>query len=360
MKKPVKLNLALQGGGSHGAYTWGVLDRLLEDEEIEISGISGTSAGAMNASVLVNGFMAGGRDGARELLEKFWYEISLMGLVSPFQQTPVEQVGNSWNLDWSLSYNFLDLVGRIFSPYQVNPLNLNPLRWLLDSVLDHKLLNTSNGIKLFISATQVRSGQPRIFECGEITTDVILASACIPQLFQAIEIHGEPYWDGGFMGNPAIWPLLYRTEVRDVLLVQINPIFRDGTPNNATEIANRLNEITFNSSLIAEMRAINFVDKLVKENRLDEKRYREVRMHMIAAHPEVHGLNASSKFNTSWAFFEYLKAMGRERAEEWLATHKSAIGKHTSINISEAFLGGSKLAERIEKELPKHKARKKK
>ena len=348
MKNPLKLNLALQGGGSHGAYTWGVLDRLLEEEDIEITGISGTSAGAMNAVVLVNGYMQNGREGARELLAKFWYEVSMLGLVGPFQQTPAEHLGNSWNLDWSLSYNYFDLMGRIFSPYQMNPLNLNPLRWVLDGLLDHDLLNACSKMKLFISATQVRSGQPRIFECGEITTDVVLASACIPQLFQAVEIHGEPYWDGGFMGNPVIWPLLYRTDVRDVLLVQINPLFRDGTPSNATEINNRLNEITFNSSLIAEMRAINFVDKLVREDRLDKKKYGQVRMHMIEAHPEVHGLNASSKLNTSWPFFEYLKLMGRESATEWLLQHKHQIGKKGTLNISDVFLGGSKLAEKIE------------
>lgn len=351
---PYKLNLALQGGGAHGAYTWGVLDRLLEEEDIEITGISGTSAGAMNAVVLANGFVNNGREGAKALLESFWHKISLLGTVGPFQQTPLEHAGNSWNLDWSLSYNFFDLLGRVLSPYQLNPLNLNPLRWVLDSVLDKDALNACSKIKLFISATQVRSGQPRVFECGDITTDVVLASACIPQLFQAIEIEGEPYWDGGFMGNPVIWPLLYRTDVRDVLLVQINPIFRDGTPSNATEINNRLNEITFNSSLIAEMRAINFVTKLMKENRLDPSKYREVHMHMIEAHPEVHGLNASSKLNTSWQFFEYLKVMGRDRAGEWIHEHKSSIGKRGTVHIASTFLGGAKLAERIEREHAAH------
>ncbi len=356
MSKIIKLNLALQGGGSHGAYTWGVLDRLLEEEDIEIEGISGTSAGAMNAAVLVNGYMQDGRTGAKKLLARFWHEVSLLGLVSPFQQTPFEQYGNSWNLDWSLSYSYFDLMSRLVSPYQMNPLNLNPLRWVLDKVLDERLLDTGSDIKLFISATQVRTGQPRIFECGEITTDVILASACIPQIFQAVEIDGEPYWDGGFMGNPVIWPLLYRTRVADVLLVQINPIFRDGTPQHASDIINRLNEITFNSSLIAEMRAINFVSKLIKENRLDTNKYKDVRMHMIAAHPEVHGLNASSKLNTSWHFFQYLHAMGRDRAEEWILTNKANVGKKSTVDIRETFLGGAKIAARREKKITKNEA----
>lgn len=355
MTKKLKLNLALQGGGSHGAYTWGALDRLLEEEDIEITGISGTSAGAMNASVMASGYAKGGRNGARETLEKFWFEVSMLGSASPFMQTPIEHLGNSWNLDWSLAYNLFDLVGRILSPYQANPLNLNPLRWVLDSILDHDKLNSEKAIPLFISATQVRSGQPRVFERGEISTDAVLASACIPQIFQAVEINGEPYWDGGFMGNPVIWPLLYKTDVRDVLLVQINPIFRDGTPDSATEINNRLNEITFNSSLIAEMRAISFVDKLIRENRLDEKKYREVRMHVVAAHPEVHGLNASSKLNTNWAFFEYLKLMGRDRMEEWLMASKKDIGKRPSVDINEAFLGGAKLTKKIEKNIEKIK-----
>jgi NTE family protein len=356
VSKSIKLNLALQGGGSHGAYTWGVLDRLLEEEDIEIEAISGTSAGAMNAAVLANGYMQNGRAGAKNLLETFWYEVSLLGLVSPFQQTPFEQYGNSWNLDWSLSYSYFDLISRLISPYQLNPLNLNPLRWVLDKVLDKSLLNACSSMKLFISATQVRSGQPRIFECGEITTDVLLASTCIPQIFQAVEIDGEPYWDGGFMGNPVIWPLVYRTNISDVLLVQINPIFRDGTPKHASDIINRLNEITFNSSLIGEMRAINFVSKLIRENRLDSNKYKDVRMHMIAADPEVHGLNASSKLNTSWAFFQYLCSMGRDRAEVWIRENKHHIGKKSSVDIREIFLGGVKSTSPQQKKNPKTEA----
>lgn len=339
---PYRINLALQGGGAHGAYTWGVLDRLLDEESLIIDSISGTSAGAMNAAVLVDGYHKGGRAGAKAALAHFWKEVSALGAFSPLQQTPLEQLGEGWNLDWSLSYSWMDLMSRLFSPYQLNPLNLNPLRWVLESCIDFKKLQKTDEMRLFITATAVHTGQPRVFKCSEVTADAVLASACIPFLFQAVEIGGEPYWDGGYMGNPALWPLIYKSRTQDILLVQINPLRRDETPKNAYDIINRLNEISFNSSLIAEMRAINFVDRLIGEHKLDSKHYKRMRMHMIEAHSDVQELNASSKLNATWPFFCFLREKGRQRAENWLRAHLPDVGKRSSVNIREMFLGGKK------------------
>jgi len=334
------INLALQGGGAHGAYTWGVLDRLLEEDDIVIDSVSGTSAGAMNAVVLADGFRHGGRPAAKRKLEEFWLKISQLGaVVNPVHQTQVEQLTEGWNIDDTLGYQWFDMLTRMFSPYQLNPFNLNPLREVLTDVVDWRRINQGGDIHLFITATAVRTGQPRVFRCHEVTEDVLLASACIPFFFQSVEIEDEPYWDGGFMGNPSIWPLIYHSPVSDILLVQINPIVRDGTPKTAHDIINRLNEITFNSSLVAEMRAINFVSRLVRENHLDLAKYRDIRMHLIACPDESLGLNASSKVNTDWRFFQFLRDVGRERTENWLRQHKPAIGLKSTVNIAETFLG---------------------
>ncbi len=335
-----KINLALQGGGAHGAYTWGALDRILQDEDLVIEGISGTSAGAMNGVVLANGYLKGGREGAREALAHFWKSISDISAFGPFNQNPIEQWLLGWNLDWSPAYHYFDALSRILSPYDVNPLNLNPLRNVLDEQLDLPALHDSGIIKLFVTATHVSSGQPRVFDCHEITTEVLLASACIPFMFQAVEIEGEDYWDGGYMGNPAIWPLIYRCESEDVLLVQVNPLHRDGVPKKAGDIINRLNEITFNSSLISEMRAIQFVQRLLHEGRLERTRYKDMKIHLVYSPEELKDLNASSKLNTGWAFFKHLYDVGYQEAEDWLKAHKHDVGTRSTVNITEKFLRG--------------------
>jgi NTE family protein len=240
-------------------------------------------------------------------------------------------------LDWSLSYTMLDLTTRFLSPYALNPFNINPLRGLLEAHLDMKGLRSCSRIRLFIAATHVESGHARIFQCEELTVEAILASACIPFLFQAVEIEGEPYWDGGYMGNPVLWPLIYHTEIDDILLVQINPLYREGTPMRALEIINRMNEINFNSSLIAEMRAINFVSKLVKEQRLDPKKYRDVHMHMIKMQ-QRDDYDASTKLNARWDFFLKLKQQGREITHAWLEKHYHSIGKQSTLDIEKMFL----------------------
>lgn len=335
-----RINLALQGGGAHGAYTWGVLDRLLEEKDLSIEGISGTSAGAMNAAMLVVGYMQGGREGAKQKLETFWRQISEVGAFSPLHKTPIERAITGWNMEFSPAYHWFDLLSRVFSPYELNPLNLNPMGAVLDDLLDEKALKACSAIKLFVTATHVKSGQARVFQCHELTTQALLASACIPFLFQAVEIDGEHYWDGGYMGNPAVWPLIYHCESEDVVLVQINPIHDDQVPKTANEIINRLNEITFNSSLIAEMRAMDFVSRLIKENKLEHKRYKDMKVHLIYSREQMRDLNASSKMNADWDFFLFLKDLGRQTADQWLKECWDDLGVKSSIDIHDKFLCG--------------------
>lgn len=360
------INLALQGGGSHGAYTWGVLDRLLEEKELDIEGISGTSAGAMNAAILVSGYIKDGREGAKKSLEEFWRAISSAAAFSPLHKSPMERMLTGWNMDFSPMYHWLDLMSRVFSPYELNPLNLNPLQPILENMIDFSTLQAagSDNIKLFITATHVNSGQARVFKCHEITADVLLASACIPFLFQAVEINGEGYWDGGYMGNPAIWPLIYHCKSKDVALVQINPIHNDTLPRTAHEIINRLNEISFNSSLIAEMRAIDFVSRLITDGKLSEEHYKDMNMHLIYSRDHMQHLNASSKMNADWDFFMFLKGLGRQTAEAWLAEHWDDIGKKTTIDIHEKFLCGPVsdpwVDERVERRVSGKKPKQKK
>jgi len=339
-----KINLALQGGGAHGAYTWGVLDCLLQEERLEIEGVSGTSAGAMNAAMLVNGYAKNGREGARAALRELWTAVSEISAFGPLHQTPLEHWLDGWNLDWSPAYHYFDLLSRIASPYDLNPLNVNPLRFVLDNLMDFKSLQAHSKIKLFVAATHVASGQARVFKCHEITTDVLLASACLPFLFQAVEIEGEHYWDGGYMGNPAIWPLIYNCDSEDVVLVQINPLHRDGVPKTANEIINRLNEISFNSSLIAEMRAIDFVGRLIHQGRLSKDDYKDMKIHLIYSPEEVKTLNASSKMNASWDFFEYMHGAGFKAAKEWIKENFDAIGQRSTVNIRNKFLRGPHIA----------------
>ncbi|MBL8674946.1 MAG: patatin-like phospholipase family protein [Rhodospirillales bacterium] len=333
-----RINLALQGGGAHGAYTWGVLDRLLEDERIEVEAISGTSAGAMNAAVFADGMGRGGRAEAKRALEAFWRNISEAARFSPLQPTPFDRLTNGWNLDSSPAFLTFDLLSRMLSPYQTNPANINPLRDVLERSVDFQRLEGCRAVKLFISASNVRTGKIRVFQSGEITADVLLASACLPFMFQAITIGGDPYWDGGYMGNPAVYPLIYGAESRDVVIVQVNPLTCDTVPTTATEIMNRLNEISFNSSLMREMRAIAFVTTLVDAGHLDTGTYKRMNIHWIDAEAHMKTLGVSSKLNASWEFLSHLKGIGREVASTWLRDHFDALGVRSSVDIAAKFL----------------------
>lgn len=333
-----RINLALQGGGAHGAYTWGVLDRLLEDERIEVEAISGTSAGAMNAAVFADGMGRGGRAEARRSLDAFWANISQASQTGPLQPTPFDQYASGWNLDHSAAFVAFDLLTRMLSPYQLNPMNLNPLRGALLKSVDFERLEGCRAVKLFVSATNVKTGKVRVFKSGEITPDVLLASACLPFLFQAVTVDGEPYWDGGYMGNPSIFPLIHGSETSDVVIVQVNPLGCDRVPTTATEIMNRVNEISFNSSMMREMRAISFVTDLIDAGKLGAGEYKRVNVHWIEAEKQMKGLGVSSKLNARMDFLLHLKSIGRDAADGWIASHFDAIGQRSTIDIKEKFL----------------------
>jgi NTE family protein len=333
-----RVNLALQGGGAHGAYTWGVLDRLLEDERIEVEAISGTSAGAMNAAVFADGMGRGGRAEARRALEAFWRNISDAARFSPLQPTPFDRLTRGWSLDHSPAFMVFDLMSRMLSPYQLNPANLNPLRDVLLKSVDFERLEHCRAVRLFISATNVKSGKVRVFESGQITPDVLLASACLPFMFQAVTIEDEPYWDGGYMGNPALFPLIYGTQSRDVVIVQVNPLSCDEAPKTASAIMNRLNEISFNSSLMREMRAVSFVTDLIDQGRLDSQQHKRMNVHWIEAEEHMKGLGVSSKLNARWDFLLHLMSIGREVAAAWLDRNFDAIGERSTVDIKAKFL----------------------
>ena len=334
------IDLALQGGGSHGAFTWGVLDRLLDDTTLQIDGVSGTSAGALNAAVLATGWAEGGRVGAQAALRAFWLDVAA-------QHSPLGgcfgAAGPAWgglaayNLDKNPFYAWGQQFTRWFSPYQFNPLGGNPLRAVVERHVRPQVL-TGGQLKLFITATSVRTGQPRIFDHRDLSVDALLASACLPQLFRAVEVQGEPFWDGGYSGNPALWPLVYNTAALDVLLVQINPLHRLDTPDTAEEIADRINEITFNAALVGEMRAIAFVQKLIHEGHIAPGEYKYLLLHMVADEAGLAPLNASSKSNTERSFLEALHALGHAAADRWLHEHRRSVGLRSTLDLRSTFL----------------------
>jgi NTE family protein len=328
---PLLVDLALQGGGAHGAFTWGVLDRVLEDETLRIDGISGTSAGAMNAAVLVDGYMDGGADGARAALERFWRKVSEAARFSPFQRGPLDIMLGRWTLDNSPAFVAMDLAARLVSPYDLNPGGFNPLRDVLaDCVNFDRLANAS--IKLFVNTTNVRTGRGRIFRNAEITPDVLLASACLPQLFQAIEIDGEAYWDGGYSGNPSIMPLVLECASRDTILVPINPVERPGTPRSAREILDRINEVAFNAVTLKELKMIALLRQVADPGRSEGALWAGMRVHAVN-NPTMLELGYSSKLNAEWPFLEMLHREGRNAADEFLHKHRRDLGRTSSVNL---------------------------
>jgi len=327
------IDLALQGGGAHGAFTWGVLDRLFQDDRIDIEAISGTSAGAMNAVVAADGLMKNGRDGARDALWHFWKSISVAALPSPYKRTPWDALIGNWNLDHSPGYLFSDLLSRVASPYELNPLNINPLKDFLINNINFERVRSCNKMKLFIAATCVQTGKVRIFERSELTPDMVMASACLPSLYQAVTIDGQDYWDGGYSGNPPLYPFAYRCTAADVVIVQINPMGRQETPDTAREILNRVNEITFNTNLLHELRAIDFVARMLDEGSLDPNRYKKIRIHAIEAEKGFKDLNASSKLNAEWDFLCHLHGIGLQVAGAWLKENYAVIGKRSTLDL---------------------------
>lgn len=338
MKKK-SLKLALQGGGAHGAFTWGVLDRLLEDDRIEIEALVGTSAGAMNAAVAAYGLGAGGPAKAKELLELFWRKSSEAGKKGPLQPSPVDKMFSIGNMDFSPMYHFFNSLSQMMSPYQLNPANINPLRDIIAEVVDFDALRANKtAAKLFICATNVKNGRIRVFNRDEVTPDAVMASACLPFLFQAVEVDGNFYWDGGYCGNPPIFPLIYEKGTNDILIVQINPINIPEVPNTAAAILDRINTLSWNSSLMREMRAIQFVTNLLDTNELNREKYPRVFMHSIDAEDLLAKFSVSSKLNPDWDFLCYLRGIGREKAEAFLAAHFDDIGKNSTTDIVAKFM----------------------
>jgi NTE family protein len=336
--KPV--TLALQGGGAHGAFAWGVLDRLLEDGRLAFEGVSATSAGAMNAAVLAYGLMQGGPAGARRALADFWRDIAdTAALYSPFRQLPWGGGGfGGHSLDQSPFYLMTDMLLRLWSPYQFNPFNFNPLREVLARHVDFAGLRADGTMQLYLCATNVETGKVRIFPREEVCIEAVLASACLPFLFQAVEIDGEPYWDGGYVGNPAIYPLIYNCDSHDVVIVHINPIVRRGVPRTAAEILNRINEVSFNSSLMREMRAIAFVTSLIERGKLDAGEMKTMLIHSIRSDETMTELGVSSKLNADWGFLCELRDSGRAEAGRWLAESYDAVGERSSVDVRAEFL----------------------
>ena len=350
-----KINVALQGGGSHGAFTWGVLDYLLEDGRLDIEGISATSAGSMNAVIMAAGYMEGHENGAREYLRQFWRRVSDAGSVFCPVSTTVENPFAGFLPKWMTPDWFgagglnaenaftcmMSSLAQNISPYQFNPLNLNPLRDILDEMVDFAALRKNKDFKLFITATNVRTGGSRIFTSPELTRDMVLASAALPNVFQAVEIDGEAYWDGGYVGNPSLWPLFYETEGIDLVIVHVNSIVQNKLPKDAMNIEDRVNEITFNSAMLKEMRAIAFVQKLLERDMLKPEyrnKYKDVLMHAIRADDVMRDFGMATKLDTSWPLLNKLFDAGRQTAKSWMENHFDKIGKISSINLEQDYL----------------------
>lgn len=346
MSKPAKkkISLALQGGGALGAYTWGVLDKLLQDERLEIVALSGASAGAMNAVVMAQGFADGGAEGARKSLRAFWEGIAHAGQASPYRKTPMMAFMNAFTPAWAQNAftpwaMWADLASRVASPYDLNPLNINPLKEVLEELVDFERVRACKGVALYVSATNVETGRIRVFSNAELTADHVMASACLPMIFQAVTIDGAPYWDGGYMGNPALFPLFEVEATRDILIVQIHPIERQGAPRTAPDIIARVNEITFNSSLLRELRAIEFVSRLMDEHRLPEGRYRKILIHATSEAAPLQPLGVAFDLNTDLNFFNDMFAKGVAAATRWLEAHFDAVGERSSVDLRAMFAG---------------------
>ncbi|MFK8068389.1 MAG: patatin-like phospholipase family protein [Gammaproteobacteria bacterium] len=334
--KPI--NLALQGGGAHGAFTWGVLDRLLEAECFDIEGVSGTSAGAMNAAVMAYGYLLDGREGAREKLAEFWNELTRKSF-SDIHNVGLDKLPG---VDLSPAFSIIRSLGWFLSPYQFNPLAFDPLRDIVEKVIDFEHLQKENSIKLFIAATQVRTGKIRIFENHELTSDALLASACLPMMHHAIEIEGEAYWDGGFSGNPAVYPLLHNCKSNDIVVVLLSPLEIETHPMNVEDIRNRVSDLSFNAAFLREMRAIadaqvRYGKGVVTLGKL-ERKLRDTKIHLIEAENLMKDLSHDSKLDTSRAFLNMLFEEGRAHADKWLGESFSGIGSHSTINVTKLFV----------------------
>lgn len=329
-----RINLALQGGGAHGAFTWGALDALLADGRFEIAGLSGASAGAMNAVVLADGLREGGLEGARKQLKQFWRAVSLDGQLNDAQRKLFDTWLGAFD-PLNFGERFWQTATSYLSPYQFNPLDFNPLQTALTDLVNFDAVRASDTVKLFISATDVTTGKIRVFKRPELTAKMVMASACLPTLFKAVEIDGVPYWDGGFSGNPPLFPFFYETDCADILLIQLDPIVRPGTPDSAREISQRMNEITFNAPLLGEFRAIEFVSKLIDQGRLDGAPYRKIRMHVIEGGAALAAYTADTKLTADYDLFLRLFDLGHAAGRKFIADNHDAIGVHGTLELKQ-------------------------
>lgn len=332
-----KISIALQGGGSHGAFSWGILERLLEEESLNIVGFCGTSAGAMNGAVATYGLHTGGRHNAIKLLEKFWKMVSHAALFSPVHPAWDNHKTTNGDLSFNPMFHWMNLLSQTLSPYQFNPLDLNPLKDILLELIDFDDLRESK-IKLFACATNVKTCKPKVFKLDEMCVEALMASACLPTLYKAVEVKGEYYWDGGYMGNPPIYPLIDHTHSNDILLLKVNPVVIHHVPQTVAEIQDRINDISFNSSLMAEMRMVYFKEKIFKMGVNLKGRLRKIHFHEISADEAMKDFTLSSKFNASWSFLNQLRKKGRECADVWLSNHLEQVDKESSIDIRKVFL----------------------
>ncbi|MEX0302045.1 MAG: patatin-like phospholipase family protein [Leisingera sp.] len=338
-----RINLALQGGGAHGAFTWGVLDRLLEDEDVEVAAITGTSAGALNGAAFKSGMVQCGRDGAREALDGLWQRMGAVGdMRFANWLTQLDAVAWAGAMEAMMPFSPMETMGQVISPYHYGPFYKNPLRDVVAQLCFDDVC-AGAGPELFICATCVRTGKIRVFEGTEISTDAVLASACLPDLFQAVEIKDpetgrlEAYWDGGFTGNPALFPLFREGLPGDVVVVNINPLERDEIPKTPQQIRNRVNEISFNSSLLRELRAISFVQRLLEDGTLEPGRMKQVRVHMIADDALMTQLSVTTKLIPVPQILARLKAAGREAAERFLEQDRKNLGVRSSVDLPAMF-----------------------
>lgn len=338
------VNLALQGGGAHGAFAWGVLDKILEDGRLWIDGLSAASAGAMNAVVFAYALHKGGKEGARKALRDFWFDVATTSrMLTPFKSTAWEAMFFGWeNLDRSASFYAFDTFTKALSPYQFNPLGLNPLKKVLERHVDFDELHKDRETKLFISATNVRTNRIKLFKNTDVSADAVMASACIPMLFQAVEIDGEAYWDGGYMGNPALYPLIYETATDDIVIVHINPVVRQEVPRTPMQIMNRVNEISFNSSLLRELRSIDFAKRMIEEQWIREEaqdkfRFKDLYIHSILSDQATTALSISSKYTPEWNFLRHLRDQGRKFTQEWLDKNFEHIGHRSTISLRDQY-----------------------
>jgi NTE family protein len=330
------VNLALQGGGAHGAFTWGVVDHLLEDGRVAIEGVSGTSAGALNAVMLADGLARGGAAAARKRLADFWRAVSIDGGLPLVERETIERLFAFMPHEVSPIEEWFDTLSHFFSPYDLNPLNINPLKDLVERFVDFDAVR-NGALQVFVSATNVITGRLRVFPRAKITAEAVMASACLPLLFQAAMVDGVPYWDGGYLGNPAIFPLFRDTKTEDVLIVQLNPVERREVPTTAHDIMNRLNEISFNASLFAEYRAIEFVARLIDQGRLPRGagpgQYRRINAHRITLGGGIRNYTADTKLETDYDFFRTLHAAGRTAARQFLDQHYDDIGVRSTFDL---------------------------